>query len=293
MSLTYDPGFDGHTHTEFCPHGSGRPLAEFLDRAVELGLTKYAVTEHIPLPHGFADPFGRRECAGEPEELVPYLDAAERQREAFAGRLDVRVGLEIDYLGAAQGGWHHAILQMLYPVRERLDDEATILSLHFLANVVIDGTAEMTAAGLLRPGDAPDVAHLRYYAVLQSALKASWTWRGVDLRPRRLGHLTLPRKFVKALPLREPERVLDAATQVLELAIAEGLSLDLNTAGLDKPDCGEVYVPEPLLTRAAELGATVVLGSDAHDPSEVGRHREIAEAMVAAAAACVADQSCP
>ncbi len=282
MSAVFDPGFDGHTHTEFCPHGSGEPLAQYLDRAVALGLTKYAVTEHIPLPHGFVDPFGRRECAGEPEELLPYLAEAERQRDAFAGRLDVRVGLEIDYLGAAQGGWHDAILQMLAPVWSRLDPEATILSLHFLANVVIDGTPEMTASGLLAPGEPPDVAHLRYYAVLKSALQASWTCRGVDLRPRRLGHLTLPRKFIKALPLREPERVLDAATEVLDLAIAEGFSLDFNTAGLDKADCGEVYLPEPLLSRAVALGATLVLGSDAHAPSEVGRHRDVAQAMVVA-----------
>lgn len=266
-----DPLYDGHTHTGWCPHGSRRPLREYLDRALALGLRRYAVTEHNPLPPGLRDPFGPCQCAAAPATLGPYLDEAEALRDEYAGRLEVLVGLEVDYLGAAQGGYHGELLAMLAPAWPRLDPEATLLSLHFIDGVVIDGTADMTREHLLR-GEPPDVAHMRYYAALTSALRASWRFGRRDLRPRRLAHLTLPRKFVRSLPLREPERVLDAATAVLELAVQEGLELDLNTAGLDKPECGEVYLPEPLLGRAKQLGATIILGSDAHDPREVGRH---------------------
>lgn len=271
MTGSIDLRQDGHTHSPWCPHGSDRPLDDYLEQAVALGFERYAVTEHIPLPDGFFDPLGPYECAPHPDVLDAYLAGVEDAKARWAGRIDVLVGLEIDYLGAAQGGWHGDLLRRLDAIWDRLDPAATLLSVHFIDGTLVDGTPELTAA-LVPPGEPNDAYHLRYYAVLEAALGASWRWRGRDLRPRRVAHLTLPRKFIRALPLREPERVLDAATRVLERVAREGLELDLNTAGLDKPWCGETYLPEPLLTRARELGIPLVFGSDAHAPEEVGRH---------------------
>lgn len=273
------PRRDGHTHTPFCPHGSPGPLEAYLDRALALGFTAYDLTEHVPLPTGFVDPFEPRDCAMELHELPAYLAAAEHAREAYADRLHVQVGLEIDYLGAAQGGWHQPLLELLRPIWSRLAPEATILSLHFLDDVVVDGTPEMTR-GLLPAGEPIDALHLRYYATLREAITADWSWRGQDLRPRRLGHLTLPRKFIRDLPLRDPARVEAAALAVVELVAAEGMELDLNTAGLDQPLCGEIYLPDVLLRRALELGIPLVFGSDAHHPDHVGRHFDLAAEAV-------------
>ena len=271
---------DGHTHSEFCPHGSREPLERYLDRAVELGLRRYCVTEHIPLPTGFVDPMGPYECAGPAEDLAAYLTRGDEVRAAYADRLTVFVGLEIDWLGGAQGNRHADLLAMLAPVWDRLAPEATLLSVHFVGSGLVDGTPDL-AAGLVPPGASIDALHLRYYTELRAALTASWRHDGRDLRPRRVSHLTLPRKFVRRQPLAEPERVWAAADEVLELIAREGLELDLNTAGLDKPDCGEIYLPEPLLSRALALGIPLVFGSDAHAAREVGRHREVVAGMVA------------
>lgn len=283
MPAGFDPRWDGHTHTQWCPHGAARPTHEYLDRALELGFERCALTEHCPLPPGFQDPFGRRECAMLVDELPGYLAEAEALREQYAGRLEVRVGLEIDYLGAAQGGWHGPLLDLLGPIWSRLAPDATILSLHFLDDQVVDGTVDRMRA-LIPPGESVEAVHLRYYATLRSALTASWRWRGQDLRPRRLGHLTLPRKFSRALPLSDPDRVEAAALSVVELAAAEGVELDLNTSGLDKPDCGEIYLSESLARRAIELGVPLVYGSDAHAPEQVGRHLAAAADLVRQAA---------
>lgn len=277
-----DALYDGHTHTSWCPHADSAPLRDYLERAVRLGLKRYAVTEHFPLPPGLLDPFGPCQCAGSLATIGPYLDEAETLREEFAGRLTVLVGFEIDYLGAVQGGFHGELLAALAPVWPRLDHDATIVSVHFLDGGVVDGTAALTRS-LLRAGETVDAIHLRYYRALQSALTASWRFGRRDLRPRRVGHLTLPNKFIRELPLHEPERVLDAATAVLELVAREGLELDLNTAGLSKPGCGELYLPEPLLSRAVELGIPLVLGSDAHEPSRVAAHFDLALTAVRAA----------
>lgn len=44
---------EGHTHTEFCPHGSGEDVELFIIKAIELGFTEYSITEHNPLPTRF------------------------------------------------------------------------------------------------------------------------------------------------------------------------------------------------------------------------------------------------
>lgn len=275
MSPLPDPLFDGHTHTGWCPHGSGRPLREFLESAVAKGFRRYAVTEHVPLPDGLIDPLGPLECANAPETLGPYLDEVERLRDEYADRLEVLPGLEVDYFGAARDGWHGALLEQIAPHAGRLHPEATLLSIHLIDDRVMDGSVA-EAAALIPAGGTIDDVHLRYYRLLETALTCSWRWGRRDLRPGRVAHLTLPNKWRRSLPLREPERVLDAATVVLERIASEGLSLDLNTAGYDKPDCGESYLPRPLLDRALALGIPVVLGSDAHHPAEVGRHFEAA-----------------
>ncbi|MCC7491664.1 MAG: histidinol-phosphatase HisJ [Fimbriimonadaceae bacterium] len=280
--MILDPTFDGHSHTPWCPHGSDEPLRDYLEAALTAGLRRYAVTEHMPLPLGLHDPMGPLECANHPATLLPYVAEVEALRAEYAGRLEVLVGLEVDYLGAAQGGWHGAVLSLLATVHERLDPAATLLSLHFLDDGLVDATPALQRA-LLRAGEPIDALYLRYYAALRSALTASWTWRGRDLRPRRVGHLTLPSKFCRDLPPRDPARIEAAAVAVVELVAAEGLELDLNTAGWDKDACGEVYLTPTLLRRAVELRVPLVLGSDAHDPSTVGRYFQRAVDWAAAA----------
>ena len=45
---------DGHVHTELCPHGSGDRTALMIEKAIELRIEKVCLTEHAPLPAGFA-----------------------------------------------------------------------------------------------------------------------------------------------------------------------------------------------------------------------------------------------
>ena len=49
---------DGHVHTELCPHGSGDRTALMIEKAIELRIEKVCLTEHAPLPAGFAAEYG-------------------------------------------------------------------------------------------------------------------------------------------------------------------------------------------------------------------------------------------
>ena len=79
---------DYHCHTGLSADAKGSPREVCL-RAVEIGLAELAFTDHVDTDP--SDP-----CYGH-YDYERAFEAAERCREEFAGRLAVRLGVEIDY----------------------------------------------------------------------------------------------------------------------------------------------------------------------------------------------------
>jgi hypothetical protein len=44
---------DGHTHTEFCPHGSEEDVELYIIEAIKQNFTEYSITEHAPISNDF------------------------------------------------------------------------------------------------------------------------------------------------------------------------------------------------------------------------------------------------
>lgn len=84
--------YEQHMHTPLCKHASGEPT-EYAARAQEVGLKGIVVTCHNPLPDGIAS--GVR--MGE-DQWQQYRDLVQQTREEWAGKVDVRLGIEADWL---------------------------------------------------------------------------------------------------------------------------------------------------------------------------------------------------
>lgn len=66
--------WDGHTHTQFCYHGSDAPIEQYVERAIALGFQRYSVTEHPSLPIGWVNDRKLFDELGMPEhELEQYF----------------------------------------------------------------------------------------------------------------------------------------------------------------------------------------------------------------------------
>src|SRR5512132_103575 len=109
---------DGHTHTELCPHGSREATDGFIQRAIQLGFETYSLTEHPPLPKSFEDPTPEKSCGICWQELEPYLELAYKLKGRFASQIEIKVGLEVDYIP----GFEEEIRQMLNAHGPDLDD---------------------------------------------------------------------------------------------------------------------------------------------------------------------------
>ena len=83
--------YESHSHTPLCKHAHGTPQ-EYAAAAAARGLKGIIFTCHCPLPDGISA--GVRMA---PEQYEHYVELVAEARAAFAGRVDVRLGLESDY----------------------------------------------------------------------------------------------------------------------------------------------------------------------------------------------------
>src|SRR5262245_30009329 len=83
--------YESHSHTPLCKHARGEPEA-YAAVAEERGLKGIIFTCHSPMPNGWSASLRMA-----PEEFDTYVACVERARKTWAGRVDVRLGMESDY----------------------------------------------------------------------------------------------------------------------------------------------------------------------------------------------------
>ncbi|GGO27206.1 histidinol-phosphatase HisJ family protein [Deinococcus humi] len=231
--------FDSHLHTPLCGHATGAPR-EYAQAALNAGLAGLCFTDHSPMPTWYDAPWRMRL-----NQLQEYVDAVRAVQAEFAGRLEVRLGLEADF----HPGTERFVEQLL----AAFEWDYVIGSVHYLGAWGFDNPEYVAEY------EARDLGGLYgdYYTLIEGAARSGLF--------DSIGHLDLPKKFGH----RDPGGV--AALQALDVIAETGLALDFNTAGWRKP-VAEAYPAPDLVGEAVRRGIPFVLGSDAHKPEEVG-HR--------------------
>jgi histidinol-phosphatase (PHP family) len=238
--------YESHCHTPLCKHALGSP-SEYAAVAEQRGLKGLIVTCHGPLPDGL----GSDHRMG-PEDFDRYVELVARTREEFAGRVDVRLGLESDYFPGVQA-W-----------AERL--HARVPLHHVLGSVHMQVSFYKA---LYFTGD-----HFAYQQLYFEHLAESAETRLFDT----LAHPDLvkneaPHEWHYARIQPHIERALDRIART-------GVALELNTSGLHKA-LPEMNPGPRTLTLIRERGIPIVLGADAHRPARVGERYEQALHLLA------------
>lgn len=257
--------WDGHTHTRFCYHGSGAELDEYVERAIRLGFERYSVTEHPPLPEGWV-PNERlmAELAMPLSQLPAYIEYALAMKKRYEGRIELTVGLEMDYLDGSESFSD----QLMKPYLDVLED--AVVSVHYLPGeggmYCVDFTAEDMRRNLLPAYGSMDSLAEAYFDHMERAI----AWAAKLPMRKRIGHPLLIRKFRTELPPIDETLLRRRLERVAGLLAESGVGLDVNTAGLRVATCGEAYAPEWFVRRCQAAGVQVVYGSDSHKPEQVG-----------------------
>ncbi|MHA1731586.1 MAG: histidinol-phosphatase HisJ [Promethearchaeota archaeon] len=242
---------DYHVHSWLCRHGTGT-LEEYVESAISKGIPEIGFNEHFPmffLPSNLPldsyamtiEEFGR-----------DYVAEIQRLREVYGGQVEILIGAEVDYYPGKEGVIGRAI--------EAFPLDYIYLSVHVLPNedfgawCIDDDRYEYVY------GKVPvDEVYNQYFETLERGVNTGL----FDI----VGHIDLPKKF-RHFPT--SRGVVEESLERLVRAISSrNMCVEVNTAGWRKP-VGEQYPSTELMKRLADAGVEFVLGSDSHDPRDVG-----------------------
>ncbi|MCE2471849.1 MAG: histidinol-phosphatase [Anaerolineae bacterium] len=228
--------YDSHMHTTLCKHARG-PLSAYAEQAERVGLRGITITCHSPMPDGW-NPAARMTL----EQFPQYLDMVAELRDQFAGRVDVRLGMESDYFPGMES-W-------LDDLHSRADFSTILGSVH-------PQTDEYQAMYL--KGSTRLEYEKSYFENLADAAESGL----FDcLSHPDIVKIVHPKQYQVAEHMYTIRHTLDRIARA-------GTAMELNTSGLNKP-YPEMNPGTEILEEMALRGIPVVLGSDSHDAHRVG-----------------------
>lgn len=269
--LNYDTKtWNGHTHTEFCPHGSREDTELFIKRAIKAGFKTYTITEHFPMSPEFYNAVTGSKHAIETaamsiDELPAYFEKMKYLKSKYSNFIKILVGFEVDYLEISTD----STSQMLAKYKDEIDD--AILSVHFLPTAnglrAVDDSYEDFCDGVLKEYQTP-VATANAY--LRTILKAV-EWQ-TDYKPKRYGHITLYRKWIQNFPTTTDwvdSNTVALLDQILEKVATNNEMLDCNMSGINRASQKEPSPYWTVIEQAKEKNIKLVYGADAHAAKDI------------------------
>ncbi|WP_066388704.1 histidinol-phosphatase HisJ [Helicobacter himalayensis] len=237
---------DMHNHTPLCNHASGAPR-EYLQRAVELGIDIYGFTCHAPMEFD-------KEYRMRLEDVETYIADMCALREEFRDKIDVRIGLEVDFIKGREDLLESSIL------RAPLD--YLIGSVHFLGSFGFDNPAFL--------GHYKNLSLEKCWEEYLDSITLCAQSGNFEV----IGHFDLLKVFNNP----PPKSVLQKLTSTLESIKQAQCVMEINASGLRKP-CKEQYPSKEILSLAFEIGVPITFSSDAHAIEHIGFRYEHCRAL--------------
>jgi histidinol-phosphatase (PHP family) len=248
-----------HTHTSFCD-GTGS-VEDFCRAAFEKGFVSLGFSAHAPA----AKKTGVTTNWHLPEEkLEEYLDTVRAAKRRWAGKLDVYLGLEVDYISGIMGPADKDYRKM------GLD--YIIGSAHYITPpnalpFTVDGPADELEAGLNKGfgGDREGLVNA-YWDAVEEMINSG----GFDV----LGHPDLIKKNNAGEKLFSPSAAFyqKRLRRIAALAGHSGLVAEINTGGMNRQKTPDPYPSLPLLRLFFENNVPMTINSDAHRPEDLHGH---------------------
>ena len=221
-----------HTHTPRCRHAVGAE-EEYVQSALRGGLQTLGFSDHTPywFPQGHYTHMRMF-----PQELTDYAETVRCLQRKYAGKLDIRLGLEVEYYPA------------FFPeLLSRLRDtgiEYILLGQHWCGNEIgepYNGS----------PTEDEDLLQRYCDQVIAAMETGLFTYLAHPDLLHFVGENHIYRRHVKRL---------------CQAAKGCNIPLEINLLGLRE---GRHYPNKAFWEVAAQEGCSVVLGSDAHRPEHV------------------------
>ncbi len=227
--------FESHCHTPLCRHSVGEP-EEYAQAALNRNMAGINLTCHGPTPIEFGH------CMRQ-SEWPEYLRICERARSEFAGRIEVKTGIECDFLPSLVSYWRgfftkngmSHVLGSVHPQVATYREQFWRGDSFEYQKTYFKHLGDAAETGLFDTLSHPDL--------VKNSTSSDWNL----------------------------ERILPHIQRQLDRIAKAGTAMELNTSGLLK-NIAEMNPAPAILREMAGRNIPVVIGSDAHVPERVGDH---------------------
>ena len=225
---------DYHIHTLFSD--GKNDLSDYVSEAVKRKIDEIGFSDHIH--------FEKAVWSMDFADLPNYINKINALKETSG--ISIKTGLEIDFVPFKMD----TLMQLI----NEFNFDYLIGSVHFIGDWLFDNEKHIQE---WKRKDV-DQVNQQYFALIQNMAKS----RLFDI----VGHLDLVKKF----DFQPKKDITDLLLETIEVISENKMCIEVNTGGLRRAPCREVYPNEKLLRMCFDHALPITLGSDAHSPEEVG-----------------------
>lgn len=222
-----------HTHTTRCHHAFGTER-EYVEAAVGAGIEILGFSDHVPcrFPGDYVSGIRMR-----PDETEDYKTVLTALKEEFAGKIEIHIGFEVEYI-PAYFDYHKSLI-------DEEGFEYFLLGQHYIDR----GGEEGVYTGM--PTADPDILKRYMELVIEGAATGYFKYVAHPDLINFVGDETIYRRRMKRM--------------CRELR-AMNIPLEINALGYGT---GRHYPSDRFYDIAAEEGCEVIIGMDAHTPEQL------------------------
>ncbi len=231
---------DCHVHSH-CSGDCTASMLEMCRSAVANGIKIITFTEHID--------FEPTDICYQRFDYDLYKNRIAEARCTFDGVLDIRCGIEVDYVAR----YSHRIRALL----DCTEFDYVLGASHYVNGVILEDH------DVYFPGKTAEEAYAPFLANVLAAVETGWF--------DTIAHIDLCKRYgVRYYGPFDWEPYHEVIERILRAVISRGMSLEINTSGL-RQSPQDTYPSLDLLRLYASLGGELItIGSDAHTPAHVG-----------------------
>jgi histidinol-phosphatase (PHP family) len=245
---TIDISVDGHVHTNLCNHARGE-MEEYVLSAVKKGLRKLIFLEHLEVGINYFESTWLTE-----DDFDFYHKEGKRLQQKYKDRIEIGLGVEV--------GYNPRYLEAIQQKLARHKWERIGISYHFLetdsGHLNMVSSKQINIDRLDQFG--ADEVISSYYKQLREAVE--------NLPGQVLCHIdAVLRHHPQVIFTPDHNRLID---KLLDAVASKKMALEVNTSGYKTKE--QPYPSLAILKKAVARNISLVAGSDAHRPEDVGRY---------------------
>jgi histidinol-phosphatase (PHP family) len=241
-----------HTHSSFCD-GILEP-EEYVKAAIDMGFGSLGFSSHAPVP--FVNRWSIK-----PERMNEYAFTIRELKKKYQSKIDVYLSLEIDYIPG--------ISRNISEFKKLFSLDYTIGGIHLVKSPdseklwFIDGPPENYDIGLIEVFEMDIHKAVRcYFSQLQEMIEQQ--------KPDIIAHFDKIKMNNRGLYFSTDEKwYRNHIHETIKIIAANGQIVEVNTRGIYKKRCSELYPAVWILEELNKLDVPGTVSSDSHKPDEL------------------------